>query len=91
MALAGNPIKDPRIRRFIEDARPSLVKDLLAHVKKHGASSGGKAGGGGGGKKKGKGKGKGKAAADDEEETGEDGDGDLSALLAQLNGGSDED
>lgn len=89
MALAGNPIKDPRVRRFIEEARPSFVKDLLAHVKKHGASSGSKKGGAAGGKKRGKGKGR--AAAEEEgEAAGEGGDdGDLSALLAQLAGGSD--
>lgn len=82
VALQGNPIKDPRIRRFIDDGRPSLVKDLLAHVKKHGASSGGAAAkkGGAGGKRKGKAK---KEASSDEE-GGDDADDDLSALLAQL-------
>ena len=34
--LAGNPLADPRIRRFVEDDSPTLVKDLLNHVKKHG-------------------------------------------------------
>lgn len=91
LALANNPIKDPRVRRFIDDARPSLVKDMLAHVKKHGAQSapakGGSKKGGGGGKKKGKG---GKAVEEepDDDADGDD-DGDLSALLAQIGGDSD--
>ncbi|KAG8458552.1 hypothetical protein KFE25_003087 [Diacronema lutheri] len=97
VALAGNPIRDPRIRRFIEDARPSLVKDLLAHVRKHGVSAASRTGGGGGGGGGGgvascggggakkKGKGKGKAAAEEDEPADAD-DGDLSALLAQING-----
>ena len=34
--LRDNPLADPRIRRFVEDDSPTLVKDLLNHVKKFG-------------------------------------------------------
>jgi len=86
VALKGNPLSDPRVRRFVEDDRPSMVKDLLAHLKKHGGPSSG-----GGGKKGGKGKKKGKGKAQDEDD--DDGHGeaeggdDLAALLAQMAGG----
>ena len=83
--LAGNPLKDPRIRRFIEDNSPTLVKDLLNHVRKNGykgeeAAGGGKQGGKGG--KKGK-KGKGKPAKV-ESESGSEGGDDIAALLAAM-------
>ena len=46
--LAGNPLADPRIRRFVETDAPSMVKDLLNHVRKNGfkgdAAGGGKKG-----------------------------------------------
>lgn len=90
--LGDNPLADPRIRRFVEDDAPTLVKDLLNHVRKNGfkgeaATAGGKKGGGGG--KKGK-KGKGKAAAAEEEDE-DDGDVDVAALLlAQMGGDSDD-
>ena len=60
--LQGNPLADARIRRFVEDDTPTLVKDLLNHVRKNGCKGEAAAGGGGkkGGGKKGK-KGKGKA------------------------------
>jgi len=85
--LQGNPLADPRIRRFVEDDSPTLVKDLLNHVRKNGykgeAAGGGKKGGG----KKGK-KGKGKGAAVEEED---DEDADVAALLAQMAAGGDSD
>jgi hypothetical protein len=89
--LKENPLADPRIRRFVEDDAPTLVKDLLNHVRKNGykgevAAGAGKKGGGGG--KKGK-KGKGKAAAAEDEE--EDDDADVAALLAQMAGGGSDD
>ena len=34
--LAGNPLADPRIRRFVEQDQPSMVKDFLNHVRKNG-------------------------------------------------------
>ena len=34
--LAGNPLADPRIRRFVETDAPSMVKDLLNHLRKNG-------------------------------------------------------
>ena len=65
--LQGNPLSDARIRRFVEEDSPTLVKDLLNHVRKNGykgeAAGGGKQGGGG---RKGK-KGKAKAAPVEEE------------------------
>ena len=89
--LKDNPLADARIRRFVDEDKPDLVKDLLNHVRKNGykgeaASGGGKKGGG----KKGKGKGK-KAAV--EEEASDDGDADASIaeLLAAMGGGSDDD
>ena len=86
--LKGNPLADARIRRFVDEDTPTLVKDLLNHVRKNGykgeAAAGGKKGGGG---KKGK-KGKGKAAAVEEEED-EDGDASIAELLAAMNKGSD--
>jgi len=81
VALQGNPIGDPRIRRFIADAKPSLVKDLLGHLQKQGPATGAKKGEGAGKKCKGK---KEKVQAEGEEDI--DNDGDLSALLAQING-----
>ena len=89
--LKGNPLADARIRRFVDEDTPTLVKDLLNHVRKNGykgeAAAGGKKGGGGGGGKKGK-KGKGKAAAVEEEDD-EDGDASIAELLAAMNKGSD--
>ena len=89
--LAGNPLADPRIRRFVEQDQPSMVKDLLNHVRKNGYkgdSGGGKKGGGGG--KKGK-KGKGKAAAVEEpEECDGSGEDDFAAMLASINTGGDD-
>ena len=85
--LPGNPLADPRIRRFVEEDAPSMVKDFLNHVRKNGFKgdeSGGKKGG-----KKGK-KGKGKAAAVEELEDGDDGDDNIADLLAALNKGSDD-
>jgi hypothetical protein len=86
--LRDNSLADPRIRRFVEEDSPTLVKDLLNHVKKNGYK--GEAAGGGGkkGGKKGK-KGKGKAVA--AEESDDDDNADISALLAQMAGGSDSD
>ena len=60
--LAGNPLADPRIRRFVDGDAPSMVKDLLNHVRKHGFKVDA-----GGGKKGKKGK-KGKGDADEEGE-----------------------
>lgn len=37
--LSGNPLADPRIRRFVEQDAPSLVKDLLNHVAKSGCAA----------------------------------------------------
>ena len=34
--LQGNPLADARIRRFVEEDKPDLVKDLLNHVRKNG-------------------------------------------------------
>jgi len=84
--LAGNPLADPRIRRFVETDAPTLVKDLLNHVAKNGHTEAAAAAGGGG--KKGK-KGKGKAAAappsdDDDDEP----EGSVADLLAALNASS---
>ena len=89
--LQGNPLADARIRRFVEEDTPTLVKDLLNHVRKNGfkgeaAAGGAKKGGGG---KKGK-KGKGKAAAVEEDEEGDE-DANIAELLAQMGGGSDDD
>lgn len=89
--LRGNPLADARIRRFVEDDSPTLVKDLLNHVRKNGykgeAAGGGKGKGGG---KKGK-KGKGKAAAEPESEDDGEADASIAELLAQMGGGSDSD
>ena len=88
--LKGNPLVDARIRRFVEDDTPTLVKDLLNHVRKNGykgesAASGGKKGGGG---KKGK-KGKGKAEKVASDSEGDDDGGDAMAqLLAQMAAGN---
>jgi len=83
--LAGNPLADPRIRRFVETDAPTLVKDLLNHVAKNGHKEEAAAAAGG---KKGK-KGKGKAAApppsdDDDDEP----EGSVADLLAALNASS---
>ena len=44
--LKGNPLADARIRRFVDEDTPTLVKDLLNHVRKNGykgeAAAGGK-------------------------------------------------
>ena len=84
--LKGNPLADARIRRFVDEDTPTLVKDLLNHVRKNGfkgeAAGGGKKGGG----KKGK-KGKG-AKAEVVEEEGEE-DASIAELLAAMGGGSD--
>jgi hypothetical protein len=90
--LKGNPLADARIRRFVEDDSPTMVKDLLNHVRKNGykgeSASGGKKGGGG---KKGK-KGKGKAEKVESESDGDDDGGDAMAqLLAQMAAGNDSD
>mmetsp|Transcript_4992 Transcript_4992/g.16731 ORF Transcript_4992/g.16731 Transcript_4992/m.16731 type:complete len:497 (+) Transcript_4992:37-1527(+) len=86
--LQNNPIKDPRVRRFVEEDKPSMVKDLLAHLKKTGGSDAGAGAGGGG--KKGKKKGKAKVVEVEEPEASGDDDGDLSALIAQINGGGED-
>mgnify|MGYP007087656793 CR=1 FL=1 len=91
MRLAGNPLADPRIRRFVEDDSPTLVKDLLNHVKKNGfkeAAAGGKGKGGGGGKKGKKGK---KEKAKEESEDEVDMDDAMAAMLAGMDVGSDGD
>ena len=51
--LKGNPLADARIRRFVDEDTPTLVKDLLNHVRKNGFKGevAAKGGGGGGGKK----------------------------------------
>ena len=91
--LKGNPLVDARIRRFVEDDSPTMVKDLLNHVRKNGykgesAASGGKKGGGG---KKGK-KGKGKAEKVASDSEGDDDGGDAMAqLLAQMAAGNNSD
>ena len=86
--LKGNPLADARIRRFVDEDTPTLVKDLLNHVRKNGfkgeAAGGGKKSGGG---KKGK-KGKGAKAEVVEEEEGEE-DASIAELLAAMGGGSD--
>ncbi len=87
--LAGNPLADPRIRRFVDDDSPTMVKDLINHVKKHGYKGDGGGGGKKGGGKKGK-KGKAKAAKEESEEE-DDGDTDVAALLAAMAAGSDDD
>ena len=89
--LKGNPLVDARIRRFVEDDTPTLVKDLLNHVRKNGYK-GEAPGGAGGGKKGGKGgkKGKGKGKAEKvESEDEEDNDASIAELLAAMGGGSD--
>ena len=88
--LHGNPLADPRIRRFVENDEPSLVKDLLNHVKKNGYKGDG-GGGGGGGKGKGKKGKKGKAAKEEEPEDEEDTDANIADLLAAMGGGSGSD
>ena len=80
--LKGNPLADARIRRFVDEDTPTLVKDLLNHVRKNGFK--GEAAGGG---KKGK-KGKGAKAEVVEEEEGEE-DASIAELLAAMGGGSD--
>jgi hypothetical protein len=76
--------------RFAQDDAPTLVKDLLNHVRKNGFKGDAPAAKGGGGGKKGKkGKGKQAAAAADDDDDG-DGDGDIAALLAQMAKGSDD-
>ena len=89
--LHGNPLADPRIRRFVENDEPSLVKDLLNHVKKNGYKGDGGGGGGGGGKGKGKKGKKGKAAKEEEPEDEEDTDANIADLLAAMGGGSGSD
>ena len=91
--LKGNPLADARIRRFVEDDSPTMVKDLLNHVRKNGykGESAGGAGKKGGGGKKGK-KGKGKVEKAASESDGEDDGGDAMAqLLAQMAAGNDSD
>ena len=91
--LQGNPLADARIRRFVEEDKPDLVKDLLNHVRKNGFKGEQAAGGGKKGGKKGKGKGKGGAAAKAQEASDDEGDADASIaeLLAAMGGGSDSD
>jgi len=89
VVLKDNPLRDARIRRFVEDDSPTLVKDLLNHVRKNGfkgETPGAK--GGGGGKKGKKGKGKEKQAVQEDEEG--DGDDNIAALLAAMGKGSDD-
>ena len=84
--LAGNPLADPRIRRFVESDAPSMVKDLLNHVRKHGFKE--DAGGGKKGGKKGK---KGKKAAASPSASDDDGEDNIADLLAAMaKGGDDE-
>ena len=83
--FAGNPLADPRIRRFVDEDSPSMVKDLLNHVRKNGWKE-----------EQGKGRGKGKKGKGDggravEEEPESDDNADIAALLAQMGGGSDSD
>ena len=82
--LAGNPLADPRIRRFVDGDAPSMVKDLLNHVRKHGFKADA-----GGGKKGTKGK-KGKKAAASPSGSDDDGEDNIADLLAALNKGSDD-
>ena len=88
VSLKSNPLADARIRRFVEEDAPPLVKDLLNHVRKNGwkGDAGGAKKGGG---KKGK-KAKGKAAAVEEDEEG-DGDASIAELLAAMNNSDDDD
>jgi len=89
VVLKDNPLKDARIRRFVEDDSPTLVKDLLNHVRKNGWKGDAPAAKGG---KKGKGKkGKGQAAAAPQEEDDSDGDANIAELLAAMNKGSGDD
>jgi len=83
--LVGNPLADPRIRRFVETDAPTLVKDLLNHVAKNGFQGDEAAGKGK------KGKGKGKAKAEKPPSDDEDGpEGSIAEMLAALNAsGSD--
>jgi len=85
--LQGNPLADPRIRRFVEQDEPTLVKDLLNHVRKHGFKGEEASGKKGGGGKKGK---KGKKAAKAESSDEEEGDASIAELLAAMGKGSDE-
>ena len=62
VVLKDNPLRDARIRRFVEDDSPTLVKDLLNHVRKNGFKGDASISKGGGGKKGKKGKGKQPAA-----------------------------
>ncbi|KAL1529338.1 hypothetical protein AB1Y20_000292 [Prymnesium parvum] len=86
VVLKGNPLRDARIRRFVEDDSPTLVKDLLNHVRKNGFK--GEAPPSKGGGKKGK-KGKNKASAQ-AEELEDDGEDNIAALLAAMGKGSDD-
>ena len=79
--LAGNPLADPRIRRFVDGDAPSMVKDLLNHVRKHGFKV--DAGGG----KKGK---KGKKAAATPSGSEDEGEDNIADLLAAMAKGSDD-
>ena len=79
--LAGNPLADPRIRRFVESDAPSM----LNHVRKHGFK--GDAGGGKKGGKKGK---KGKKAAASPSASDDDGEDNIADLLAAMAKGSDD-
>jgi len=89
--LQGNPLADPRIRRFVEQDEPTMVKDLLNHVKKNGfrGDDGGAKKGGGGGKKGKKGKKAGKQQEQDDD--GDEPEGSIAELLAAMNQGSDDD
>ena len=90
VVLKDNPLRDARIRRFVEDDSPTLVKDLLNHVRKNGFKGDAAASKGGGGGKKGKkGKGKQAAVAQEEEDEGE-GEDSIAALLAAMGKGSDD-
>ena len=89
--LKANPLADARIRRFVEDDSPTMVKDLLNHVRKNGYKGESAAAGKKGGGKKVK-KGKCKAEKIESESDGDDDGGDAMAqLLAQMGAGSDSD
>jgi len=86
--LKGNPLADPRIRRFVENDAPSMVKDLLNHVAKNGYR--GDEGGAGKKGKKGKGKGKSEKPPPSDSEDGDDPEGSIADMLAAINAsGSD--
>ena len=40
VSLRANPLADPRVRRIVADDAPTMVKDLLNHVRKHGHRGG---------------------------------------------------